>query len=80
MLGRKFGIVVCSSIGSTGSWTCASNGSLSARAVATELMGVSFDDVGNALNDPGKVFELFEIAARQAIRRGARPSSRDSST
>ena len=71
MLGRKFGIVVFQHRLDQIMDMRIERLGLGTRAVATGLMGVSFEDVGNALKDPGKVLGLFETAARQAIERGA---------
>lgn len=71
MLGRKFGVVVFQRRLDQIMDMRIERLGLGARAVATGLMGASFDDVGNALSDPGKVLELFETTARQAIGRGA---------
>lgn len=71
MLGRKFGVVVFQHRLDQVMDMRIERLGLGARAVATELIGVSFDEVGHALRDPGKVLELFELAARRAIGRGA---------
>ncbi len=71
MLGRKFGVVVFQHRLDQIMDMRIERLGLGSRAVATELMGVSFDDVGNALSQPDKVLELFEAAARKSIGRGA---------
>jgi allantoin racemase len=41
------------------------------RALPTLVVDVGFDDVGRALQDPGRVVAVFEEAARRAIAQGA---------
>ncbi len=41
------------------------------RALPTVVIDVGFDDVGRALQDPGKVVEMFKQSAGRAIAQGA---------
>jgi len=71
MLGRKFAIVLFQHRMDQIMDMRIERLGLTTRAISTQLLSVTFNDVTEALSDPDKLIERFQLAAREAIRHGA---------